>query len=127
MPGSSAYVEGGIVAYHNRVKIRELDVPEQVLNTDGAVSEACALAMAEGVRLKFQVDFGIAITGIAGPDGGTEEKPVGLFYVAIASEAGSQCWRWRANGGRAQIREYGVHRGLECLWKVVRPRLTNGS
>ena len=89
-PGSSAYFKGGVVAYWNDAKAALLDVPEAVLAEHGAVSEPTARAMAEGVRRCFATDFGVATTGIAGPTGGTPEKPVGLVYVALATATGSE-------------------------------------
>ena len=89
-PGSSAYFKGGVVAYWNDAKAALLDVPEAVLAEHGAVSEPTARAMAEGVRKRFATDLGVATTGIAGPTGGSAEKPVGLVYVALATAEGSQ-------------------------------------
>ncbi len=88
-PGSSAYFYGGIIAYSNQVKIRQLGVLESDIEQFGAVSETVAKQMAEGVKKRLETDWGIGITGIAGPDGGTETKPVGLVYIAIASPDGS--------------------------------------
>jgi len=84
VPGSSAYVLGGVVAYANAVKQDLLGVPAELIEAHGAVSEPCARAMAEGVRARFGSSLGIATTGISGPDGGSEEKPVGLVYIALA-------------------------------------------
>ena len=84
VPGSSAYVLGGVVAYADRAKQELLGVPAALLEAHGAVSEACARAMAEGVRERFGADLGVATTGISGPDGGSEEKPVGLVHIALA-------------------------------------------
>jgi len=89
-PGSSAYFKGGIVAYWNDAKAALLGVPDEMLKQHGAVSEAVARAMAEGVRVRFGTDLAIATTGIAGPTGGSAEKPVGLVYVALAAANGSQ-------------------------------------
>ena len=88
VPGSSEYFLGGVVAYSNEAKHSLLGVPENLLMEHGAVSEPVARSMAEGVRERFNADIGVATTGISGPGGGSEEKPVGLVYVAIAwSEA----------------------------------------
>jgi nicotinamide-nucleotide amidase len=84
VPGSSDYFLGGVVAYSNAAKVSLLGVPEALLREHGAVSEPVACKMAEGVRARFGADFGIATTGISGPGGGSEEKPVGLVYVALA-------------------------------------------
>lgn len=82
--GSSAYVMGGIVAYDNRIKQALLDVKEATLIEHGAVSEPVAAQMATGARQRLGVDFALSVTGIAGPGGGTEEKPVGLTYIGLA-------------------------------------------
>jgi nicotinamide-nucleotide amidase len=88
VPGSSAVLRGGVVAYANTAKAALLDVPEALLREHGAVSEPVARAMAEGARARFGTDFAVATTGIAGPTGGSEEKPVGLMFVALADAAG---------------------------------------
>jgi nicotinamide-nucleotide amidase len=90
VPGSSAYFRGGVVAYADDVKVRELDVPEALLREHGAVSEPVALAMARGARLRLSADFGLATTGISGPSGGSAEKPVGLVFVALSTARGEQ-------------------------------------
>jgi nicotinamide-nucleotide amidase len=82
--GASQYFVGGVVAYSNEIKMAQLDVPEELLVKHGAVSEPVAVAMAEGVLNRFGTDFGVSTTGISGPDGGTDEKPVGLVCVALA-------------------------------------------
>jgi nicotinamide-nucleotide amidase len=86
MPGSSAWYKGSIVAYANEVKIDLLNVPQDVITTHGAVSKEVVEIMAQQVRLKLKTDYGIAVSGIAGPEGGTEEKPVGTVYIAVSSE-----------------------------------------
>ena len=84
--GSSAYYQGSIIAYHNEVKMRELNVKPETLQQYGAVSEATVKEMAENVRQKFGTDIGVATSGIAGPDGGTPEKPVGTIWIAYADK-----------------------------------------
>ena len=84
IPGSSAYFQGGIVPYHNQFKIDVLGVKASTLEKHGAVSEECVTEMAERVREKFNSDIGIASSGIAGPGGGSEEKPVGTVWIAYA-------------------------------------------
>ena len=83
--GSSKYYKGGVVAYSNEIKSSQLHVNQNILNSHGAVSEEVALEMARGVRSHFSSDIGISTTGIAGPSGGSKEKPVGLVYVSISS------------------------------------------
>ncbi|NLE50461.1 MAG: CinA family protein [Chloroflexi bacterium] len=104
VPGSSAYMIGGVVAYANRAKRRLLSVDEQTLAENGAVSEPVAREMAVGVRLLFGVDLGVAVTGIAGPDGATATKPVGLTYVALSSARGMWVRRFIWTGDRQQNR-----------------------
>jgi nicotinamide-nucleotide amidase len=84
IPGSSAYFQGGLVPYHNQFKIDLLGVRAETLEMHGAVSEACVIEMAERVREKFNADIGAASSGIAGPDGGSDEKPVGTVWIAYA-------------------------------------------
>jgi len=84
VPGSSAYLRGGVVAYSDDVKRSTLGVPGEAIAAHGAVSAQVAVAMAEGVRARLGSDLGVGVTGVAGPDGGTDAKPVGLVYVAVA-------------------------------------------
>jgi len=83
--GSSAYFQGGIIPYHNQFKINHLQVKPETLDNEGAVSESAVIQMAESVRERFDADFGLATSGVAGPSGGTEEKPVGTVWVAVSS------------------------------------------
>ena len=85
VPGSSGYYKGSVISYANEVKINELGVLPETLKTVGAVSEDCVKQMAEGIRKKLNTDFAIATSGIAGPDGGTAQKPVGTVWIAISS------------------------------------------
>ncbi len=100
-PGSSAYYVGGAVTYSDEVKARVLDVPEATLRAHGAVSAQVAAAMAEGALRGFPADVALSVTGIAGPDGGSDAKPVGLTYVAIAGVAGTEVRRHLWHGGRS--------------------------
>lgn len=86
--GSSAYMLGGIVAYDNRIKETLLNVRLQTLISHGAVSEPTAREMAANARALFNADYAVSVTGIAGPGGGTDQKPVGLTYIGVASDAG---------------------------------------
>jgi PncC family amidohydrolase len=86
VPGSSGYVLGGIVAYADVVKRAQLGVPAETLEAHGAVSAQVAIAMAEGIRSRLGASLGVAVTGVAGPDGGSAAKPVGLVYVAVAGD-----------------------------------------
>ena len=99
VPGSSTYFLGGLVTYADDVKTALADVPLAVLEAHGAVSAQVAVAMAEGARRRIGVDVAVAVTGVAGPDGGTEAKPVGLTYVAVADRDGDAVRRllWSAD------------------------------
>jgi nicotinamide-nucleotide amidase len=91
--GSSGYLLGGVVAYSDAVKVSQLAVPQGVLDAHGAVSAQVARAMAEGARTSFATSLAVSITGIAGPDGGTPAKPVGLTYLAVTGPAGTEVRR----------------------------------
>jgi PncC family amidohydrolase len=95
VPGSSGYFRGGVVAYSDDVKRAALGVPDDVLRSHGAVSAQVAVAMAEGVRSRLGADLAVGVTGIAGPAGGTEAKPVGLVYVAVAGASGPLVRRYQ--------------------------------
>lgn len=101
VPGSSAYFLGGLVTYADRVKTALADVPTTVLQAHGAVSAQVAVAMAEGARQRLGVDVAVAVTGVAGPDGGTDAKPVGLVYVAVADAGGDAVRRHQWSEDRA--------------------------
>ncbi len=93
VPGSSDYFTGGFVTYSNDLKTGLVDVPGDVLEAHGAVSAQVARAMADGARRRLAVDLAVAVTGVAGPDGGTAAKPVGLTYVAVADADGDDVRR----------------------------------
>jgi nicotinamide-nucleotide amidase len=113
--GSSEYYLGGVVSYANRIKAQQLGVDPDMLEEHGAVSEPVARAMAEGVRQQFGVDYGIGITGIAGPSGGTAAKPVGLVYIALADAAGVFVQENHFVGGRERVREWSCLTALNLL------------
>jgi PncC family amidohydrolase len=115
VPGSSAYLAGGIVAYSNAVKTRQLGVPEDVLEAHGAVSAQVAIAMAEGARERLRADLGVGVTGVAGPDGGTEAKPVGLVYVAVAGLGDPMVRRFLWPGDRSENKRDSARAALEML------------
>ncbi|HET9521867.1 MAG TPA: CinA family protein [Candidatus Limnocylindrales bacterium] len=100
IPGSSGYFAGGVVSYSNEAKEQLLGVAGDVLAAHGAVSAQVARAMAEGVRARFATDVGMAVTGIAGPEGGSDAKPVGLTYVAVADRDGVDVRRHAWSGDR---------------------------
>lgn len=122
LPGSSAYFTEGLVTYSNEAKERLLGVPRDLLVQHGAVSGPVARAMAEGVRGVSGADYGLSVTGVAGPDGGTEEKPVGLVYVGISDAEGSFAEKldltaWARS--RASIRERSTNRAFDLLRRRI--------
>lgn len=100
LAGSSDYFMGGVISYSNAAKTELLNVPQSTLDTIGAVSSACAEAMALGTRSRFGTHIGISSTGIAGPGGGTARKPVGLVYVAVSTPHGGAVRELRLDGDR---------------------------
>ncbi len=119
-PGSSAYFAGGIVAYSDRVKSELVGVDPTLIERVGAVSEEVAEALADGAMERFEADFGIGITGIAGPDGGTEEKPVGLVCFSVVSAEGERITRsTRLPGGRADIRDRSTTVAMHLLHRLL--------
>jgi len=115
VPGSSAYVRGGIVAYADAVKRSELGIQEDVLAAHGAVSAQVAVAMAEGVRSRLATDLGVGITGVAGPDGGSAAKPVGLAYVAVAGRGPTTVRRFLWSGARSENKRDSARAAIELL------------
>ena len=116
VPGSSAWFERGLVVYSNLSKSELLQVPEATIKQEGAVSEACAAAMARGLLRAAPVDWGISVTGIAGPGGGTEDKPVGTVWIGwIRRGHGPECRRFRFEGKREAVREQATQAALEGL------------
>ncbi|HOW28417.1 MAG TPA: competence/damage-inducible protein A [Elusimicrobiota bacterium] len=119
VPGSSDYFEEGLVTYSNESKKEHLGVPVRLLSAHGAVSSPCAVAMARGIRRRSGTDWGISITGIAGPSGGTDAKPVGLVYIAVDGTKGTDCHEHLFIGDRPQIRERAVATALHHLLKKL--------
>jgi nicotinamide-nucleotide amidase len=115
VPGSSGYFLGGVVSYSNAAKEAFLDVPAATLASHGAVSAQVAIAMATGARARFEATLAAGITGIAGPDGGSDEKPVGLTYLALADGDRAEVRRFTFAGDRTDNREAGVNAALEWL------------
>ena len=115
VPGSSKYFIEGVVTYSNDAKMKALGVEPILFLEHGAVSAPVAEAMAEGIRKRAETDFGLAITGIAGPGGGTEEKPVGLVYIAISSESGTEHRKLNLPGDRHLVRWRASQAALDLL------------
>jgi nicotinamide-nucleotide amidase len=123
VPGSSDYFAGGFIAYSNEMKVELLGVPPETLRQFGAVSRETAEAMATGARRRAQSTYALAVTGIAGPGGGTEAKPVGTVYVAIADAAGVHALHRRFVGDRARIRIFTARMALDLLRRRIEGRL----
>lgn len=118
-PGASTFLERGGVTYANSAKIDWLGVPESILQQYGAVSEPCARAMAAGLLKRSATDLALAVTGIAGPDGGTADKPVGTVFLALASSSGVHVRRYHFHGERYKIQRMSAYMGLEWLRRYV--------
>ncbi|MCL6593935.1 MAG: nicotinamide-nucleotide amidohydrolase family protein, partial [Alicyclobacillus sp.] len=124
VPGSSAYFRGSVVAYHNEVKQGVLGVPATVLERCGAVSAEVAEAMAAGVRRALGAEYGIATTGVAGPGGGSAEKPVGLVYTAVAGPQGTRVYPLQLRGSRQQIQ---IRASKHVLWRLWQQLAADGA
>ncbi len=118
-PGSSAYYLGGFVTYSDQLKRDLVNVPADVLASHGAVSAQTAIAMAAGGRLRAGADLGASVTGIAGPDGGSAEKPVGLTYVAVADGAGTEVRRHLWSGTRGDNKRASAAAVLELILERI--------
>jgi nicotinamide-nucleotide amidase len=120
VPGSSAWVKGGVVAYANDVKIRELGVPASMIAAHGAVSEPVAAAMARGIAHRSGADVGVGVTGIAGPAGGTVDKPVGTVVMAIDLPSGRHAVQTRQFAGdRRLIRQLAAQAALDLVRRTL--------
>ena len=117
--GSSRYFVLGVVAYSNRAKENILKIPANIIIKYGAVSKDIATLMAKSVRALAKTDFGIGVTGIAGPDGGTKEKPVGTVFIALESKNKKLCQKFRFTGSRLTIRKKAALKALELLRALI--------
>ena len=115
IPGSSQFLKTGFIVYSNDAKIKFLKIPPKILQIFGAVSEQTALAMAKMVRKISKTDIGLAITGIAGPAGGTRTKPVGLTFIAVSTPKQTQCREYHFKGTRTQIKSQAATQALRLL------------
>ncbi len=115
VPGSSDYLKGAIVAYSNEIKISTLNVKEATLKKFGAVSEETAQEMADNVRKILNTDIGVGVTGIAGPTGATENKPIGLVYISVSGMHGSQVQKFNFSGSRIEIKSKVVNAALTMV------------
>ena len=119
VPGSSSYFRGGFMVYSNQSKIDLLDVPSKTIETLGAVSDQTAREMARGVKTKINTDLGLAVTGIAGPDGGSREKPVGTVHIALAGEKEVFSHKYRFWGTRLQIKQNTAIMALDWIRRYL--------
>ena len=117
--GSSGYYVGGLISYSNELKEKHLGVEPATLEKHGAVSAQTCVAMANGARERYRADLGIAVTGIAGPDGGTDTKPVGLTYISVADSEGSDVRRFTWTGDRHENK----YKSAEAALQLLRERL----
>lgn len=117
IPGCSVWFRGGVVAYHNDIKQQLLQVPGELLDLYGAVSEQVARAMAEGARRVIGSDLALAVTGIAGPDGGCPDKPVGTVYIALSDQDECVTGRYQFQGGRESVRQQTTEEAIFLIKK----------
>ncbi|NVM20917.1 MAG: CinA family protein [Desulfobacterales bacterium] len=115
IPGSSDYLEMGAVTYSNRSKIELLGVSEEIIKAHGAVSEQCVRAMALGVKRLAGAELGLSVSGIAGPTGGTSEKPVGTVHMALAWNQDVECHRYLFSGSRREIKQKASEQALVLI------------
>lgn len=115
IPGSSTYYMGSVTAYAYEAKVRLLGVRWETLEKYGAVSKETVLEMSRGVRKALAADIGIAVSGIAGPGGGTDEKPVGLTWIGLSAADVDEAWRYIWDGDRLQVKEHAAEQALQLL------------
>ena len=125
MAGSSEFYLGSVTSYANHVKNQVLGVPSEIIAEHGAVSQKCVAAMAEGVRKITGSDFSVATSGIAGPGGGTDTKPVGLVWIAVSSQMGTETFKMVFNGDRKRNIERFAANALYKLLNKVKLELNN--
>jgi len=114
-PGSSKYLYASVVTYNNRAKEKILKIPKQLISKKGAVSEEVARRMAASVRLIGRSEYGVGITGIAGPAGGSKRKPVGTVFIAVSSKKKTVCKKFQFKGTRVKIQRLSAIRALKLL------------
>lgn len=127
VPGSSAYYLGGVVAYDNAVKERLLHVKRETLVRHGAVSEETAQEMARGIRQALGADIAVSVTGIAGPGGGSPEKPVGLTWIGLSTALGERAWRYLWKGSRRQIKIQAAGEALRLVLEELQAGQTGAG
>lgn len=119
IPGSSDVVAGAVVSYSNEVKQSSLKVSQETLNQYGAVSEQTAIQMAQGARESLGVDIAVSVTGIAGPDGGSSQKPIGTVWIGLADKQGGSASVYHFDGNRESVREQAVYEALQALQQKI--------
>jgi nicotinamide-nucleotide amidase len=117
--GSSRSFLGGAVVYSNELKTLFADVPAELIEANGAVSREVAIALAEGIRKRVGSSYGVGITGIAGPSGGSEEKPVGLVYIAVSDGKDTEVVEKRFSGDRDRIRQHAAQQALDLVRRAL--------
>ena len=115
VPGSSRSFLGSVIVYSNELKTQFADVPAELIEKHGAVSSEVALALAEGIRKKTGATIGLGITGVAGPGGGTESKPVGRVYIAVSDATTNESFERNFRGDRNRIREWASQQALDLV------------
>lgn len=118
VPGSSKVYKGGIISYTNEVKINQLQVPAELLDRVGAVSEEVAKAMAVGVRSALAADVAVSVTGLAGPDGDDRGNPVGTVYIGYADQVNTCCWEYHFDGDRNSVRNQAIESALSIILQM---------
>ena len=119
IPGASKVFQGGVICYANEVKISQVSVPEEIIDQHGAVSGECAIAMASGVAENLSSDYGLSITGFAGPEGGNKENPVGTIHIGFHSSFGIWAKRVRYIGGRMDVKARAVNAALDWMRRLL--------
>lgn len=119
VPGSSSWFKGSAVAYRDEIKHALLGVPTEILERNGAVSEECVEAMAEGARKLFMTDLAVAVSGIAGPDGDGSSNPIGTVWIAVALPSRTITRRRLFKGGREDVRRETILEALGMIWKEI--------
>ena len=120
LAGASKVFVGGVVCYSNDVKVSKVGVPESLIEQHGAVSPECAIAMASGIAERLSSDYGLSVTGFAGPDGGNEKNPVGTIHLGYHSPVGVWCKTVRYTGGRLDVKARAVHAALDWVRRKLR-------
>lgn len=118
--GASKVFVGGVVCYSNDVKVSKVGVPESIIEQHGAVSAECAIALASGIAERLGSDYGLSVTGFAGPDGGNEQNPVGTIHLGYHSPVGVWCKTVRYTGGRLDVKARAVHAALDWMRRKLR-------